>query len=139
MVRVMTETECGGRSIEKLLPAPMERRATLTASGVPNPFTAVSESATTCSATALDEMGAPPLEHIHQPRAVERRGNRVLLRFGNVEAPLVDRQARPATRRELAQRSVDLAVPVFVVQRMRHQVAQVAVHFTVAVVVVNCE
>ena len=54
IVSVMTDTECRGSSSEKVLPARTAPRVTLTASGVANPFTAASESATTRSTTALE-------------------------------------------------------------------------------------
>ena len=48
-VRVRTDTECRGSSSENVSPAPTDSRVILTASGVLNPFTAASESATTRS------------------------------------------------------------------------------------------
>ena len=52
-VSVRTETECRGSSSEKLFRTLMDSRVDLTASGVLNPFTAATESATTRSSVAL--------------------------------------------------------------------------------------
>ena len=82
---------------------------------------------------------APPFEDVHQPRRVERRGDGVLLRLGEIEAPLVDGETGPAIGRQLAQDGVQIGVPAFVVQRAGEQIAQVAIHVAPAVIVVNGE
>ena len=56
---VITDTECRGSSTEKLFPALIGPPVVLTASGVANPFTAASESATTRVTTASEERFAP--------------------------------------------------------------------------------
>ena len=69
--------------------------------------------------------GLRALEHVHQPRAVERRFHRVLPRLGQVQPPLVDGEPDGTAGRLFARCAVSTSpVEALVVERARHQVAQ---------------
>ena len=78
-----------------------------------------------------------PFEHVHQPRRVQSRQNRVLLRFRKVEAPLVDRQLRPTIGRQLPEERRHFGIEPLVVQRPRDELRQIALHVASTVVVVD--
>src|SRR5262245_8485992 len=80
---------------------------------------------------------ALPLEDVHQPRAIKRRQDRILLRLQQVESPLVDRQFDRTTRSKFLNRLFDFAIETLVSERARHQIAQVALRLAMAVVVMN--
>ncbi len=89
MASVITDTECRGSSTEKLFPALMGPPVVLTASGVANPFTAASESATTRFTTASGERFAPRT----LIRVCSGRSRSVLTALMKIRWPSADRLA----------------------------------------------